>query len=262
MGDIGQETCAGNDVVGFGRSLRDALLIRYRFRLPKGPGTTNADETPAGDNVWVARYGDCPPFQASSGGGSASTLVNGLILAGLTGLLMIVFALCAVRRRPWRARKYPLKGSFLQAGGGRFETGHPSRRAVTGVDHPQQVRLECPHSHAAPEGRRDVFPSWRSPVTLDAVVERSRRIRVRPTMATAGPSLRGGGPSRHGDPSYPRSRVGVGQVIGTVGNSSDARYGAPHLHFALHPGGGAAAHPYPHLVAVDPTARAQASVSG
>ncbi len=29
----GQETCAGNDVVGFGRSLRDALLIRYRFRL-------------------------------------------------------------------------------------------------------------------------------------------------------------------------------------------------------------------------------------
>ncbi len=99
MGDIGQETCAGNDVVGFGRSLRDALLIRYRFRLPGGPGTTNADETPAGDNVWVARYGDCPPLQASSGGGSASTLVNGLILAGLTGLLMIVFALRAVRRR-------------------------------------------------------------------------------------------------------------------------------------------------------------------
>ncbi len=46
VGDIGQETCAGNDVVGFGRSLRDALLIRYRFRLPGGPGTTNADETP------------------------------------------------------------------------------------------------------------------------------------------------------------------------------------------------------------------------
>ncbi len=81
-------------------------------------------------------------------------------------------------------------------------------------------------------------------------------------MATAGPSLRGEGPSRHGDPSYRRNRVGVGQVIGTVGNSSDARYGAPHLHFALHPGGGAVADPYPHLVAVDPTARAQASVSG
>ncbi len=103
VGDIGQETCAGNDVVGFGRSLRDALLIRYRFRLPGGPGITNADETPAGDNVWVARYGDCPPLPASSGGGggggSSSTLVNGLILAGLTGLLMIVFALRAVRRR-------------------------------------------------------------------------------------------------------------------------------------------------------------------
>jgi len=57
-------------------------------------------------------------------------------------------------------------------------------------------------------------------------------------MATAGPSLRGEGPSRHGDPSYRRSLVGIGQVIGAVAN------------------------PYPHLVAVDPTARAQASVSG
>ncbi len=208
------------------------------FRLPGGPGTTNADETPVGDNVWVARYGDCPPLQTSSGGGSASTLVNGLNPRRADGSADDRVRAPRGAPAPWRARKYPLKGSFLPAGGGRFERGHPARRAVTGVDHPQQVRLECPHSHAAPEGRRDVFPSWRSPVTLDAMVERSRRIRVRPTMATAGPSLRDEGPSRHGDPSYRRSLVGVGQVIGTV------------------------AHPYPHLVAVDPTARAQASVSG
>ncbi len=99
VGDIGQETCAGNAVTGFGRSLRDALEMTYRFTLPGGPGSTNADETPAGRNVWVARYGDCPPLQASSGGGSSSTLVNGLILAGLAGVLMIVFLSRAVRKR-------------------------------------------------------------------------------------------------------------------------------------------------------------------
>ena len=51
------------------------------------------------------------------------------------------------------------------------------------------------------------------------------------------------------------SAVTAGQVIGTVGNTGDARYGATHLHFEVHPGGGSAADPYPHLVAVDPTAR-------
>ncbi len=99
VGDIGQETCSGGSVSGFGRSLRDALQVQYRFKLPGGPGSTNADQTPAGENVWVARYGDCPPLQASSGGGSSSTLVNGIILAGLTGLLVIVFASKALRRR-------------------------------------------------------------------------------------------------------------------------------------------------------------------
>ncbi|MGE3232224.1 MAG: peptidoglycan DD-metalloendopeptidase family protein [Thermoleophilia bacterium] len=49
-------------------------------------------------------------------------------------------------------------------------------------------------------------------------------------------------------------QVSAGQVIGAVGNTGDARYGATHLHFEIRPGG-SPIDPYPHLVAVDPTAR-------
>ncbi len=49
------------------------------------------------------------------------------------------------------------------------------------------------------------------------------------------------------------SKVTAGQQIGTVGNTGDARFGAPHLHFEVHPGGGAAIDPYPDLIALDPS---------
>ncbi len=54
------------------------------------------------------------------------------------------------------------------------------------------------------------------------------------------------------------SKVAVGQLVGTVGNTGDARYGATHCHFEIHPGGGAATDPYPHLRAVDPALQTQA----
>ncbi|MCB0882938.1 MAG: hypothetical protein KDC33_12085 [Thermoleophilia bacterium] len=109
VGNIGQQTCAGNRVQGFGRSLRDALQLHYRLRVPGGPGSTNADETSGGASIWTKRYADCPDLQAESGGGSSSTLYNGLILGALASLLVLIFIVRRVRRGRDRKTQVPVR---------------------------------------------------------------------------------------------------------------------------------------------------------
>jgi hypothetical protein len=108
VGSLEQAPCSGSSLDTRGGP--DALLrggglrFDYRFTLPDGPGSTNANEIIDDRTAqWLFRYGDCPLIRARSGGSSSSAPINGIILAGAALVVLFALSLRALRRRRQRA---------------------------------------------------------------------------------------------------------------------------------------------------------------
>ena len=159
---------------------------------------------------------------------------------------------------------------LIVAGMGRFPVGGPARYSDDWLD---PRNNPCPHLHMG----TDIFAARGTPVRApaDGVVRFS-------TESVGGLSayVRGSDGTiyymTHLD-RFPTdiasgARVRQGQTVGFVGNTGNAEGGAHHVHFQLHPGGGAPVNPKPFLdkwldeaIAAVPTAlpdREAAEVAG
>lgn len=126
-----------------------------------------------------------------------------------------------------------------------------------------------PYYH--PHEGTDIFASRGTPVisSFDGVVTN-----IGDNTAIGGNSVRVTGADgtyayyAHLDEFAPGISVGVsvrvGQVVGTVGSSGNARGGLPHLHYEIHPDGGEASPPLPYLDGwlADARARVEQLVNG
>jgi len=90
------------------RALQAGLSLVYRWGMPSriAQHSEGASVTGGGaDATWSMPYGRCSLLEVSSAGAEDGRMVNGLILGGAIGFLLIVFAARGLSRRRLRRRE-------------------------------------------------------------------------------------------------------------------------------------------------------------
>lgn len=146
---------------------------------------------------------------------------------------------------------FVLSGQAIALGGFVFPVGAPFNFAST-FGAPRMTGTRYEHSHQG----NDIFAPGGAPLYAT-----SRGVIARKAVAVLGGNklwlVAADGTqyyyahlSAYADGVEDGAVVEAGQVLGYVGDTGNARGTPPHLHFEIHPGGGAAIDPYPILDAV------------
>lgn len=146
---------------------------------------------------------------------------------------------------------FVLSGQAIALGGFVFPVGAPFNFAST-FGAPRMTGTKYEHSHQG----NDIFAPGGTPLYAT-----SRGVIARKAVAVLGGNklwlVAADGTqyyyahlSAYADGIEDGAVVEAGQVLGYVGDTGNARGTPPHLHFEIHPGGGAAIDPYPILDAV------------
>lgn len=151
---------------------------------------------------------------------------------------------------------------------GRVDAGLLRRLGAVRARHLRAFPVRAPHSfiddwraprHQGPHQGTDIIAPAGAPVVAVAPGAIDRMTRVERGLGgiflwlrdDAGTSYYYAHLSSIAPGLVPGSRVALGQRLGAVGRTGDARGGVHHLHFELHPAGRGAINPYPELRAVD-----------